>query len=393
MSDTQQRPAEASASGGADAADSDLFQPVRMGPLTLSNRVVMAPLPRSPAGAGRVPRAMNAEDYAPRARAGLIVSEATNISPQGKGYAFTPGIYSEEQVAGWRLVTDAVHAKGGHIVCQLWHVGRISHPDLQPFGGLPVAPSAIKPEGQAFTETGFKPHVTPRALDTDEVPGIVRDYAHAAACAKRAGFDGVEIHAANSYLIDQFLRDSTNKRTDRYGGSVENRARFALEVAAAVTDAWGGGERVGIRLSPLTPQVGNTPLDSDPMGTYGYLVERLNHFGLVYLHCIEGATQGSRDEPPGFSFQRLRRMFRGLYMANNGYDRALTLRARRENLADLICFGRPFIANPDLVERLRAGAPLAEAPKETWYGGDEHGYTDYPALAQKPGEGRAQAAE
>ena len=378
-------------SGGTDAdaaASSDLFQPVRLGPLTLANRIVMAPLTRSRAGLGDVPRALNAEYYAQRATAGLIISEATQITQQGKGYAFTPGIYTEEQVAGWRLVTEAVHAKGGHIVCQLWHVGRISHPDLQLWGRLPVAPSAIRPEGQAFTETGFKPHVTPRALDTDEVPGIVRDYAHAAECAKRAGFDGVEIHAANSYLLDQFLRDSTNKRTDRYGGSVENRTRFALEVAAAVTDVW-GGERVGIRLSPLTPQPGNTPLDSDPMGTYGYLVERLNYFGLAYIHVIEGATQGSRAEPPGFSFQRLRRMFRGLYMANNGYDLELALRARREDLADLICFGRPFIANPDLVERLRTGAKLAEAPKDTWYGGGAHGYTDYPALTQD----QARAAE
>ncbi len=370
-------------------AESDLFQPVQLGGMTLANRIVMAPLTRSRAGKGDVPRALNAEYYAQRATAGLIVSEATNISQQGKGYAYTPGIYTEEQVAGWRLVTDAVHAKGGHIVCQLWHVGRISHPDLQPWGRLPVAPSAIRPGGQAFTETGFQPHVTPRALDTDEIPGIVRDYAHAAGCAKRAGFDGVEIHAANSYLLDQFIRDSTNKRTDRYGGSLENRTRLPLDVAAAVTEAWGGGERVGIRLSPLAPQPGDTPLDSDPMGTYGYLVERLNRFGLAYLHCIEGATQGARDEPPGFSFQRLRRMFHSLYMANNGYTRELALRARREDLADLICFGRPFIANPDLVERLRTGAPLADAPKETWYGGDAHGYTDYPTLA----EGRARAAE
>ena len=370
------------------AADCDLFQPVRMGPLTLANRIVMAPLTRSRAGKGDVPRELNATYYAQRATAGLIISEASQISQQGKGYAFTPGIYTEEQIVGWRLVTDAVHANGGHIVCQLWHVGRISHPDLQPWGRLPVAPSAIRPEGQAFTETGFKPHVTPRALDTDEIPIIVRDYAHAAECAKRAGFDGVEIHAANSYLLDQFIRDGTNKRTDRYGGNIENRTRFALEVAAAVTEVW-GGDCVGIRLSPLTPQPGNTPLDSDPMGTYGYLVERLNHFGLAYLHCIEGVTQASREEPPGFSFQRLRRMFRGLYMANNGYDRALALRARREDLADLICFGRPFIANPDLVQRLRTGVPLAEAPKETWYGGGAHGYTDYSTLA----EAREQAAK
>lgn len=365
----------------SDAAESDLFQPVRQSSLTLSNRIVMAPLTRSRAGAGDVPGPLNAEYYAQRATAGLIISEASQISQQGKGYAYTPGIYTDDQVAGWRQVTDAVHAAGGRIFCQLWHVGRISHPNLQKNGEPPVAPSAIRPDGQAFTEAGFKPHVTPRALDTDEIPGIVRDYAHAAGCAKRAGFDGVEIHAANAYLLDQFIRDSTNKRTDRYGGSVDNRIRIVLEVAEAVTGVWGGGDRVGIRLSPLTPQPGNTPLDSDPMGTYGALVEQLNRFGLVYMHCIEGATQGSRDEVPGFSFQRLRRAFNGLWMANNGYTRELALKARQEDLADLICFGRPFIANPDLVERLRVGAPLAEAPKETWYGGGAHGYTDYPTLS------------
>lgn len=367
---------------GADA--SDLFLPVRLGTLELANRIVMAPLTRSRAGDGGVPHALNAEYYAQRASAGLIVSEATNISPQARGYAFTPGIWSAAQVDGWRLVTDAVHANGGRIFCQLWHVGRISHPDLQPDGELPVAPSAIRPGGQAFTETGLKPHVTPRALDTDEIPGIVRDYAQAAACARDAGFDGVEIHSANGYLLEQFVRDSTNQRTDRYGGPVANRIRIVLEVAAAVTDVWGGGDRVGIRLSPLTPQPGDTPLDSDPMGTYGTLVERLNKFGLAYVHCIEGATQGSRDEVAGFSFQRLRRMFRGLYIANNGYTRDMALRARRDDLADLICFGRPFLANPDLVARLRQGAQLADAPKETWYGGGAHGYTDYPTLEGEP---------
>ncbi len=366
----------------------DLFQPVAMGPLELSNRIVMAPLTRSRAGSGDVAGELQATYYSQRASAGLIVTEATQISQQGKGYAFTPGVYTEEQVAGWRIVTDAVHAKGGHIVCQLWHVGRISHPDLQEGGQLPVAPSAIAPEGQAFTETGFKPHVTPRALETDEIPGIVRDYAHAADCAKRAGFDGVEIHSANGYLLDQFIRDSTNKRTDRYGGSVANRIRIVLEVAEAVTGVW-GGDRVGIRLSPLTPNVGNTPLDSDPAGTYGTLIDELNRFKLVYLHLIEGATQGSREEKLGVSYQALRHRFYGLYMANNGYDREMAFAARREQLADLICFGRPFIANPDLVERLRTGAPLAEPDKKTMYGGDAHGYIDYPSLA----ESRQQAAE
>lgn len=363
----------------SDAQSSDLFQPVQMGKAILSNRIAMAPLTRSRVGDGGVPGPMNVEYYAQRASAGLIVTEATNISQQGKGYAFTPGIYTEEQVAGWRKVTDAVHAKGGHIVCQLWHVGRISHPSLQPGGQLPVAPSAIKPEGKAFTETGFQDHVTPRALETDEIPGIVKDYAHAAECAAKAGFDGVEIHAANAYLLDQFIRDSTNKRTDRYGGSVENRIRIVLEVAEAVTGVL-GADRVGIRLSPITPQVGNTPLDSDPMTTYGTLIDELNKLSLVYMHLIEGATQGARDEIAGVSYQALRKRFTGLYMANNGYDHDLAFKARREDLADLICFGRPFIGNPDLVERLKAGVPFVESEKSTWYGGDEHGYTDYPAM-------------
>ena len=367
--------------------DSDLFQPVQLGPLTLANRIVMAPLTRSRAGAGDVPGAMNAEYYAQRASAGLIITEASQISQQGKGYAYTPGIYTDAQVAGWRLVTDAVHAKGGHIVLQLWHVGRISHPDLQKDGALPVAPSAIKPGGMAFTEAGFQEPVTPRALETDEMAGIVADYAHAAECAKRAGFDGVEVHAANAYLLDQFLRDTTNKRTDRYGGSVENRVRLALEVVAAVVKVW-GADRVGIRLSPITPQVGDTPIDSDPMAVYGALADRLAPMGLMYLHLIEGATQGSREEPAGYSGQALRQRFGGVLMANNGYDRALALTARREKLADLVCFGRPFIGNPDLVERLRTDAPLAESEKATWYGGGAHGYTDYPPL-----QGARQAAE
>lgn len=363
---------------GDARAGNDLFQPVRLGPLTLANRIVMAPLTRSRASDGGVPTELNAEYYAQRATAGLIISEATNISPQARGYAFTPGIYTDAQVAGWRLVTQAVHARHGHIFCQLWHVGRISHPDLQPWGRLPVAPSAIKPEGKAFTAEGFKPLVTPRALDTDEIAGIVRDYSHAAACAKQAGFDGVEIHAANCYLLDQFIRDGTNMRTDRYGGNLENRTRLPLEVVEAVAAVW-DHDRVGIRLSPLALQPGSTPLDSDPMQTYGYLVEHLNFYRLAYLHCIEGQTQGAREEPRGFSSQRLRHLFHGLYMANNGYDLELALKARREDLADLICFGRPFIANPDLVDRLRSRAPLAESEPQTWFGGDAHGYVDYPA--------------
>jgi len=360
-------------------AQSDLFQPVTLGPIELRNRVVMAPLTRSRAGKAEVQGSMNADYYAQRATAGLIVSEATQISQQGQGYAFTPGIFTDPQVEGWRGVTQAVHDAGGRIFCQLWHVGRVSHPDLQPGNGLPVAPSAIAPVGKAFTPEGFKDFVTPRALETDEIAGIVADYAHAAGCAKRAGFDGVEIHAANGYLLDQFIRDSTNKRTDRYGGSIENRGRI---VAEAVTGVWGGGRSVGVRLSPITPQVGEIGIDSTVMATYSHVVRELDRFGLVYMHVIEGVTQGDRTEPAGYSSQALRKLFSGLYMANNGIDREMALRMRRHGEADLVCFGRPFISNPDLVERLRTGAPIAESDKATWYGGDGHGYTDYPALAQ-----------
>jgi N-ethylmaleimide reductase len=357
--------------------DTDLFQPVRLENLELANRIVMAPLTRARAGAGDVPGKLNAEYYAQRATAGLIVSEATNITQQGKGYAFTPGIWSAEQVAGWRLVTSAVHANGGKIFLQLWHVGRISHPSLQPGGALPVAPSAIQPQGQAFTETGLQPFVTPRALETDEIAGIVEDYRRATRNALEAGFDGVEIHAANGYLIDQFLRDGTNRRTDRYGGSIENRTRLLAEVAAAVTEV-AGGARTGIRFSPLSPV--NDISDSNPEPLFRAAVDVINRYGLAYMHLVEGATRGPREVPGGFDLQILRRAFHGLYMANNGYDGELALKARRENLADLIAFGRPFISNPDLVERLRRGAPLADPDQATFYGGDAHGYTDYPAL-------------
>lgn len=363
-------------------ADSDLFDSVQIGAWRLANRIAMAPLTRCRGTNDGVPGPLQALYYAQRASAGLIISEATNISPQGRGYALTPGIFNAEQVAGWKHVTDAVHEKQGKIVCQLWHVGRYSHPSLQPGGGLPVAPSAIAPEGETFTEEGLLPVPTPRALETDEIPGIVEQYRHAAECARQAGFDGVEIHSANCYLLDQFIRDSTNHRTDQYGGSIENRARLVLEVTAAVTDVWGGGNRVGIRLSPVTPNTGNTPLDSDVMATYGYLIEQLNLFNLAYMHFVEGATVMSRDVPEGVSLEKLRALFKGPYMANNGYTPELARETRRNGKADLICFGRPFIANPDLVDRLKIGAELAEAPKETWYGGDERGYTDWPTLAQ-----------
>jgi N-ethylmaleimide reductase len=357
--------------------DSYLFEPVALGPLQLPNRIVMAPLTRSRAKEADVPSELAIEYYAQRATAGLIIAEATQISPQGKGYVFTPGIYDDAQVQAWKHITDAVHAKGGHMYLQLWHVGRISHPSLQPGNALPVAPSAIKPEGQAYTDDGFVPLVTPRALETSEMVGIVEQYRLAAQNAKAAGFDGVEIHAANGYLLDQFLRDRTNQRTDQYGGSIENRARLLLEVADAVTDVW-GGEHVGVRISPLS-SFGDIA-DSDPEPLFTYVVKQLNARKLVYLHVIEGDTGGTREVAGGFDLQVLRQAFDGLFMANNGYDMELAQKTLKAKRADLIAFGRPFISNPDLVERLRVGAPLNEPDKNTMYGGGAEGYTDYPTM-------------
>jgi N-ethylmaleimide reductase len=358
--------------------ESDLFFPVHLGAYLLANRIVMAPLTRSRANADGTATALMAEYYAQRASAGLIISEGTNISAQARGYAFTPGIYTDSQIDAWQAVTQAVRLKGSRLFVQLWHVGRISHPSLQPDQALPVAPSALRPIAQAYTSTGYQACVTPRALETAEIPQIIEQYVQAACNALAAGFDGVEIHAANGYLIEQFLRDSCNRRTDDYGGSVERRARFLLDVVAGVVDAC-GADRVGIRLSPLSP-VNDAGLDSDPESTYGYVIERLNDFGLAYLHMIEGVTQGAREVPAGFDLQVLRRRFVGPYMANNGYDLALALQARRANRADLVSFGRAYIANPDLVERLCAGAPLNVPDRATFFGGGAHGYTDYPFM-------------
>lgn len=363
----------------------DLFDPVQLGVCRLANRIVMAPLTRSRARADGTPTALMAEYYAQRASAGLIIAEGTNISPRARGYALTPGIYTDSHVKGWQRITHAIHAKGGHAYLQLWHVGRISHPSLQPDGALPIAPSAIRPQTRAFTESGFQPCVTPRPLEALEIPELVQEYHRAASNALAAGFDGVEIHAANGYLIEQFLRDSTNKRTDIYGGSREKRARFALEVVEAVVRAC-GSQRVGIRLSPVSP-ANDSALDSDSLGTYSYLIEQLNRFGLAYVHVIEGVTQGLREYPDGFDLHVLRQKFTGLYIANNGYDLKLAQEARRHNLADLIAFGRLYIANPDLVERLYAGAPLNVPDPATFFGGGAHGYTDYPPMAQLRGTG------
>ncbi|WP_109513286.1 alkene reductase [Pseudomonas ovata] len=355
----------------------DLFNPVSLGALTLANRIVMAPVTRSRYAEDGVPGELHALYYAQRASAGLIIAEATNISAQGRGYAATPGIWNDAQVAGWQKVTDAVHAAGGKIVCQLWHVGRFSSVQLQPDGAAPVAPSAIKAEGNTYTTEGFVPVSTPRALETDEIPGIIDQYRHAAENARRAGFDGVEVHSANSYLLDQFLRDSTNRRTDQYGGSIENRARLTLEVTEAVLKVW-GHERVGIRLSPVTPDAGNTPPDSNVMAMYGYLIRQLNAFDLAYLHVVEGATATSREVPAGVDLDALSGQFNGPFIGNNNYDLEMAIQRRAQGRIDAVAFGRLFISNPDLVERLRQGAGLAIAPHESYYGGGAKGYTDWP---------------
>jgi N-ethylmaleimide reductase len=352
----------------------DLFTPLEMGSLRLPNRIVLAPLTRNRAAEGNVPQAMNVEYYRQRATGGLLITEAAQISPQAVGYPATPGIHSEAQTAGWKKVTDAVHAEGGHIFLQLWHVGRISHPSLQPDGGLPVAPSAIQPAGEAVTYEGMKPFVTPHALEIGEIRDIVQQYGQAASNAKEAGFDGVEIHAANGYLIDEFLRDGTNHRTDEYGGSLENRFRFLKEVIDAVTAQW-DSSRVGLRLSPENSF--NDIKDSQPLETFTYVAEQLNHYRLVYLHVVEGdMLSGERR----VDYRRIRDTFQGLYMANNGYDLERATKALSSGAADFVSFGKLFLANPDLPERFARRATLNKPDVNTFYGGDEHGYTDYPFL-------------
>lgn len=361
---------------------SDLFSPFRMGDIELKNRIVMAPLTRNRATPGPdAPNDLNVEYYRQRASAGLIVSEASQISQQGQGYLWTPGIFTDAQVEGWRKITDAVHEAGGKIVIQLWHVGRVSHTSLQPNGGAPVAPSAITARTKTFVEGGFADTSAPRALDLSEIPGIIADYRRAAENAKRAGFDGVELHGANGYLIDQFLKDGSNHRADAYGGSVENRMRFALEAVDAVLSVWPAA-RVGIRLSPVSPA--NDAVDSAPEKVFFPLVRELDKRGLAFIHVIEGSTGMARDNAP-FDYAGLRKSFRGAYMANNGYTRELAIDAVAADQADLVSFGKAFIANPDLVERLRRDAPLNPLDKKTLYGGDARGYTDYPALATAAG--------
>ncbi|GAA4430330.1 alkene reductase [Acidovorax lacteus] len=363
-----------------------LTQPLQAGALQMTNRIAMAPLTRNRSPRA-VPTALVATYYRQRATAGLIISEATAISHQGQGYADVPGLYAPEQIEGWKQVTQAVHEAGGRIVVQLWHVGRVSHTDLQPGNGAPVAPSAIQAKTKTvlikdgvptFTETSM-----PRALELSEIPGIVEDYRRAARAAREAGFDGVEIHAANGYLIDQFLKDGANHRQDAYGGSIENRARLLLEVTRAVA-AEIGGDRTGIRLSPVTPA--NDIHDSQPQPLFDHVVRQLAPLGLAYVHVIEGATGGPREvEGRPFDYVALRQAYRdaggrAAWMVNNAYDKALAEAALASGAADIVAFGRPFIANPDLVARLVQGAPLNEVQRATLYGGGAEGYTDYPAL-------------
>ncbi len=355
----------------------DLFSPVTLGSIALKNRMVMAPLTRNRAGAGGVPQAINAEYYHQRASAGLIITEATPISPMAHGYPALPGIYNAAQIAGWKNITSAVHAQGGKIVLQLWHVGRISHPSLLPNEALPIAPSAIKPAGQAFTYQGLVDYVQPRALAVDELPSIVADYVQASKNALAAGFDGVEIHAANGYLLDQFLRDGSNHRQDQYGGSFENRSRLLLEVTEAVVAVL-GADKVGIRLSPVNPF--NDMHDSNPQALFNYVAEALNRFNLAYVHVVEGGIHGGGKADP-FDFVALRKIIKGGYIANLSYDKARGNAAIASGHADAVAYGVPFIANPDLVERYRTDAPLNAADANTFYGGGEAGYTDYPTLS------------
>jgi N-ethylmaleimide reductase len=355
--------------------NTSLHTPIKIGPYHLPNRIVMAPLTRMRAP-DNSPTDLMATYYAQRASAGLIISEATPISPQGVGYPATPGIYNELQVAGWKKITEAVHAKNGHIFLQLWHVGRISHPDFHG-GQLPVAPSAIRPKGDAVTPQGMKPFVTPRALETDEIQGIVEYYRRAAKMALDAGFDGIEIHSANGYLLDQFLRDGTNKRTDRYGDTLENRARFLLEVTEAVATVW-GAERVGIRLSPSGTF--NDMTDSDPETIFVYLLGQLNRFGLAYLHIVDALESDIRHGANVINLEVLRKAYNGRLIVCGGYDQARAEGVIAQGMADAVAFGKLYIANPDLVERFKLNAPLNEPDPVTFYGGNEKGYTDYPVL-------------
>ena len=360
----------------------NLFDPIVVGDVHLANRIVMAPLTRNRAGPGLVPGRFAAEYYAQRATAGLIIAEATQVSAQAQGYSDTPGCYTDAQVAGWRFVTDAVHARGGVIFLQLWHCGRISHTIFQ-HNEPPVGPSTLHANAKTFvTGQGFIDVSTPRALRLDEMPGVIGDFRHAARCAIRAGFDGVEVHAAHGYLLDAFLRDGTNTRSDAYGGSLANRDRLLVEVTVAVAAEIGAG-RTGVRLSPVS-SAGDS-VDSNPQMLFGHVVNALDALGIAYVHVVEGETGGARDNLP-LDFAALRTRFHGVWIANNGYDRAMAIDEIASGRADLVAFGRLFIANPDLVRRLRDDRPMNPMMgPETLYGGGAHGYIDYPTLDETAG--------
>jgi N-ethylmaleimide reductase len=351
-----------------------LFAPFQLGPISLANRIVMAPMSRNRADADDAPHALTTQYYEQRASAGLIVTEAAPISLQGRSTPNMPGVYSDRQVAGWKKVTQAVHGAAGKIFLQLWHAGRISHPSFQPNGALPMAPSAITPAGTLATGAGALPYVTPRELSTEEVRDVVGEFAGAARNAKEAGFDGIELHAGNGYLIDQFLRDGSNHRTDDYGGSLQHRARLLIEITSAVSAIWGAG-RVGVRLSPASAV--NDMRDSNPQQCFNYLADALGDGSLAFIHVDE-----TSNEP--FDWRAFRSRYRGVYIANRGYDRARAIAAIDNGHADLVSFGLLYIANPDLVARFRVRAPLNVPDRSTLYGGDQRGYTDYPTLAESP---------
>lgn len=358
----------------------DLFQPFKLGDIQLANRMVMAPLTRNRAEAGNVPGAMTIEYYAQRASLGLIIAEATQVSAQAQGYVSTPGVHTPEQIAAWRKVTDEVHARGGKIFVQLWHTGRMSHTAFQPGENAPVAPSSIRANAKTYIPgAGYVDTSLPRALETSEIAGIVDDFRTAARHAIEAGFDGVEIHGAHGYLIDAFLRDGSNHRTDQYGGSIENRARFLVEVMTAVIGEIGAG-KVGIRISPVSPV--NDSNESNPQPLFEHVVRELEKLHPVYIHVVEGATGGPRDNAP-FDYEALRKLYSGVWMVNNGYTKEMAQEAVASGRADLVSFGRLALTNPDLVRRFKEDAPLNELFKDApLYGGQgPHGYTDYPTLA------------
>lgn len=350
----------------------NIFEPYQLGDLKLNNRMAMAPMTRSRADRNGLVPTLMVTHYQQRAEAGLIITESVPISEQGIGYPMTPGIYNEAQSKSWKILTDAIHSAGSRIFIQLQHCGRISHPSMQSGNSLPVAPSAIKPDGHAVTYTGYQDFITPRALEANEIPDLVEQFKKGAEFAKSAGFDGVEIHGANGYIIDQFLRDGSNHRTDEYGGSVKNRMRLLNEILDAVTAVW-SSQRIGVRLTPENSF--NSMSDSDPQKHFEYIVEQLSSRDLAYVHVLEGDMMAKKSV---VDYRILRAKFSGTYIANNGYDLTRAKDAIQSGAADLVAFGVPFLANPDLVRRFREGLPLNAVDHSTFYGGGEKGYTDYP---------------